>query len=248
MRRAPGLQLWADRTRAGPTRHQAELLLQAQAQRPLALGLALRDNAAHPWQPQRQTCLYGDRRLCTIAGIALTAPAPEGEPTVAPDAQAQHHLLQCRGPIFVRALGRTGGNRGRLRVGLLGGRRCEVFRGPRQGKCRRLLMEPQGREGLHLERFERAGPEHLVQVRRTQRIEQLPETVILQGLARAPRLQERQPATLFQPLPDLLPRRGPSPDGQHERFSPPTARHHVIRRGRQQRVEHCRPLQFAQPA
>lgn len=143
------------------------MLLQAHAHRPLAIGLAIRANAAHLCQPQRETCLYGARRLYTSAGIAITEPETAGESTVAPDAQAQPHLLQFRVPIFVLAMGRTRGNRCRLRVGRLEVRRCVVFIGPLEGDGRRILMEPKCRNGTHLECFERTGAAHLVQVRST---------------------------------------------------------------------------------
>jgi hypothetical protein len=176
--------------------------------------------------------------------MAIAEPETEGETTVPPDAKAQPPLLEFRMPILVIARGRTGGNRSSRRDR----RRWEGVIGPVQGHCRRILMAPERREGIHVERFEGEGLEHLVQVWGKQRSEQLAEAISIQGRALEPGLQAWQHATLCQPLSSLVQRLRPSQEGKPAGFYPPTARHNVVGMGRKPLVAHRRHLQLSPQA
>ena len=76
-------------------------------------------------------------------------------------------------PIFAVPIGRPRRDRSFPQVGLL-------LIGPIQGNCRRILMKPRGREGIDLQGVECDRPKHAVEMRGKQRIEDLPQPVIME--------------------------------------------------------------------
>ena len=100
---------------------------------------------------------------------ALTAP-PE----------TQEHLLESIMAILAMPVRRPGGSRG-LRL---------VFIRAIEGERRRILMEPGGREGLDLQGVEGDSTKHAVELGGTQRLEELPQPVIMERGAGQARLKE----------------------------------------------------------
>lgn len=54
-----------------------------------------------------------------------------------------------------------------------------LFISPLQGERCRILLEPGGREGIHLQGVERDRPKHAVELRGKQGIEELPQSLIM---------------------------------------------------------------------
>jgi hypothetical protein len=68
---APRFQLLAHRTGAWHEGHHAEPLLQAETQGPSTLGFPIRHDALDALQAEVEVLLYGERGLCTVAGISI---------------------------------------------------------------------------------------------------------------------------------------------------------------------------------
>jgi hypothetical protein len=113
--------------------------------------------------------------------MAIAEPQAERASTVSTDAETQQHLLELRVAIFVVSMDRAWGHRGGRRLCLLRHGLWVSCIGPIEGNRRRILMEPQRREGLESKAFERHGPKHLVQVGGKQRVQALAQTVIVAG-------------------------------------------------------------------
>lgn len=169
---APRLHLLAPRTRTRHQRDEPHALLQAQPQGTFTVGLTVRYNAAHPVEAERPTLLNGDGGLCAVAGIAIAHTEAEREAITA-HAETQKHLLEIITPIFAVPIGRPRWDRSFTQVGLL-------LIGPIQGNRRRILMKPRGREGIDLQGVEGARPKHAVELRGKQRLEDLPQPVIME--------------------------------------------------------------------
>jgi hypothetical protein len=63
--------------------------------------------------------------------------------------------------------------------------------GPIQGDRRRILMKPRGREGIDLQGVEGDRPKHAVEMRGKQRIEDLPQPIIMERGACEAGLEQR---------------------------------------------------------
>ena len=81
--------------------------------------------------------------------------------------------------IFAMPVSRPGCSRG-LRL---------VFIRAIEGERRRILVQPGGREGIDLQGIERDRPQHPVEMRRKQRLEDLPQPVIMERGALEPGLE-----------------------------------------------------------
>jgi hypothetical protein len=92
---------------------------------------------------------------------------------IATHAETQEHLLEIVMAVFAMPIGRAGWDKPCHRAGLL-------LIGPIQGDRCRILMEPWGREGIHLKGVECDGTKHAVEIGGKQRIENLSEAVIVQ--------------------------------------------------------------------
>jgi hypothetical protein len=99
-------------------------------------------------------------------------------------------LLEIITPIFAVPIGRTRRDRACALVRLL-------LIGSLQGDRRRILMEPGCRDGLDLQGVEGDSPKHTVQIRGKQRIQDLPQSVIMERGAREAGLEQRYHATLL---------------------------------------------------
>src|SRR5262249_60697451 len=94
--------------------------------------------------------------------------------------ETQEHLLEFMMAIFAMPVRRPGGSRG-LRL---------VCIRAIEGERRRILVQPGGRDGIDLQGSERDRPKHPVQMRRKQRLEDLPQPVIVERGACQARLKE----------------------------------------------------------
>ena len=86
-------------------------------------------------------------------------------------------------PVFAGPIGRTRRDRPFARAGLL-------LLGSIQGNRRRILMEPWCREGIDLQGVERDRAKHGVEIRGKQRIEELPQPVIMERFSREAGLEQ----------------------------------------------------------
>src|SRR5262245_61244514 len=75
-----------------------------------------------------------------------------------------------------------------------------------QGDRRRILMEPGGREGIALQGVEGDRPKHAVERCGKQRLEHLPQPVIMERGAREAGLEQGEHPALLQTCPHLLER------------------------------------------
>src|SRR5262245_27829886 len=90
------------------------MLLQAQAEGALTVGLTTGHNATHTVESERHTLLNRRGGLCAVTGIAIPHAQAEREAiTVHP--KTQEHLLEIIMPIFAMPIGRPRGD-GALRT------------------------------------------------------------------------------------------------------------------------------------
>jgi hypothetical protein len=194
---APRLYLLAHRTGARDEREQAHVLLQAQPQRALTVGLAVRDNATHPVEAERHTLLNRHGGLWAVTGMAVAHAQAERE-AITVHAETQEHLLAIIMPIFAMPIGRTWGDRALRTVGVRGTGVLPFLIGPIERDRGRVLMEPGGWNGIHLQGMQCHSPKHPVQMGRKQGIEDLAQPVIVQRRGGQARLQEGQHPSLLQ--------------------------------------------------
>jgi len=107
--------------------------------------------------------------------MAIAHPEAEWEALTA-HAETQQHLLEIITPIFAVPVSRPGRDRSFAPVSLL-------LIGPIQGDRRRILMKPRGREGIDLQGVEGDSPKYAVEMCGTQRIENLPQPIIMERSA-----------------------------------------------------------------
>jgi hypothetical protein len=157
----PRFQFLPDGTRAWDQRHEAHAAFAAQPEGSTTRGLAIRDDPAHPVQPQGQARLTRQGRFPPLTPIALPHTEAERDAAIPAHAEAQQHLFAVGPPVCALPRSRTGRSH---RFGFVGIRAIE-----RHG--RRLLMEPGRRHGIDRQRCEGQGAQDLVEIGGTQRIE-----------------------------------------------------------------------------
>jgi hypothetical protein len=118
-----------------------------------------------------------------------------------------------------------------------------VFVYPLEGHRRGVLMQPWGRDGLHLQRLERNRSKHTVEIRRQPRIEAVPSPVISERGPRSPRLKQCHHPALFQPSPDLVEGMIPIQNREDHGFDPTPTRDHRCRVRRDEAIDDCGDLQ-----
>ena len=104
-------------------------------------------------------------------------------------------------------------------------------------------MPPGCRDGIDLQGVEGERTKHRVEIGRTQRIEDMPSAVIMEGGTHEARLQQRHHATLFEPSPYRVEGMMPIQNREHQGFDPATTRELVCRVGRDEAVDHGGDLQ-----
>jgi hypothetical protein len=179
-------------------------------------------------KPETAALLDGERHLHTVARMPIPYAQTERQPAIATHPKTEQHLLEISTAIFAVSVRWSGGPR-RFRLVLIGAL---------EGKSRRVLMQPGGREGRDLERLERDRPKNPVEMGGTQRIEEVSSPVSMQRGTGSPRLQQRHHAPLCQPAPHLLEGMLAIEHGEHQGFDPTPTREPVRRMGREETVEH----------
>jgi hypothetical protein len=112
-------------------------------------------------------------------------------------AETQEDLLELIMPICAVPIGRTRQDRSVDRAGFL-------FIGSVESERRGVLRQPRGREGIDLQGVERDRTTHAVEMRGTQRSEDLPQPVIMERSAVEPGLEQGEHATVLQARPHRI--------------------------------------------
>jgi hypothetical protein len=105
------------------------------------------------------------------------------------------------------------------------------------------LVQPGGRHGMDLERFERDGAKHLMEIGGKQGIQDMPQAVIMERGPGSPWLQQVQHAPLFQPSPHFVEGMIPMQDREAQGLDPTPRREHMRRVGWHEIVDHRGDLQ-----
>src|SRR5438128_2459853 len=139
-------------------------MLEAHASRAATIGLTIRDDPPHPLQAQGQTLRNRHGGFHTIAAVAITHPEAQRYTAIPAHAKTEEHLFEVVTPVFAMPVRRPWGPWG-LRLLLI--RAIERNAGG-------ILMQPGRRDGIDLQRFERHSAEDMIEIRRKQRIEDVP--------------------------------------------------------------------------
>ena len=167
---APGFESLPDSARARDSRYEPDVVLQTQAQRAATLGLPLRHNPTHPLQAPGETRCNGHRGFHTITAVTITHTKAQGNTSISAHAKTEEDLFEVITPVFAMPVGRPRRPR-RLRFVLIG---------PIQGDRRRVLMQPGRGNRIDLQRFESDRTKDRVEIGRKQRIEDVPQAVIIE--------------------------------------------------------------------
>ena len=100
-------------------------------------------------------------------------------------------------------------------------------------------MEPWGRNGIDLQRFERHSAEHLVEVGRKQRIQHLPQAVIMQRHALQACLEQGEHPAFLETGSYLIQGMVSVKDREHQRLYPVPTGEHMGRMGWNQAIDDC---------
>jgi len=118
-----------------------------------------------------------------------------------------------------------------------------IFLRALEGKGGGGLMPPGRRHGIAVQRFERDGTQHPMEVGRTQRLQAMPQPIVMPRGSREPWLQPRHQAMLFQPFAYLVKRRVALEKRQHPGCDPTPTREHKRRVGGKEALKHGGHLQ-----
>jgi hypothetical protein len=149
-------------------------VFQTQSQGAATISLTIRYDPTHSVQAQRQTLFNGAWCFHTITAVAIPQANAQGYPSIPAYAETQQDLFEIGTPIFTMPIGRSG-----RPVSL---RFVLIDAIERNG--RRVLMQPGRRERIDLQGFESDGAKHGVEIGRKQRIEDVPQAVIIEGSTR----------------------------------------------------------------
>jgi hypothetical protein len=189
-------------------------VLQAQAQGPATRGLTSRHHPTHPRQASGQPRLKRPGGFHTSAAVAITSTEAPGDPASAAHAQTEEHRFAVVTTVCARPRGWP--------------RRPQCLRfvliGPIPGNRGGVLRQPGRRDGIHRQGVEGDRTKHRVEMGRTQRIAEVPHTVIVAGRTREARLQQRDPPPLFEPSPDLIKGLMPIQNREHQGVDPTPTR------------------------
>src|SRR5262249_4982342 len=175
--------------------------------------LPLRDDPTDPLQAPGQTLGNRPRPCYTIAAVAVADTAAPGDAAIPAHAKTEEPRFAIVPPVFARPVSRPRSPQ-RLRFVLIG---------PIAGKRGGALRPPRGRDGIDLQGLESHGTKLGVEMGRTQRIEAVPQPVIIAGGTGEPCLQQGPHPTLFEPSPDFREGMRPVQNRAHQGFdSTPT--------------------------
>jgi hypothetical protein len=166
--------------------------------------------------------------------MAIAQAHAQRYPAIPTHAETQQDLFEIVTTVFAMSIGRSGRPRRRLRV---------VCIRPIECNGRRILMEPRCRERIDLQRFEGDHTKHLVEIGGKQRIEDVPQAVIMERSPGEPRLQQRYHPALFQPFAHLVESMMPVQNREDQGFDPAATREPMCRMGRDETINECGNLQ-----
>jgi len=209
----PGFELLTHDACTRDEGDEIDLVLHTDTQGTATIGLTIGDDTTYPLQPQGQTLLNGYGGFHTIAAVAITHTEAEGDSAIPTHAQTEEALFEVVTTVLAMPISRR-----RSAWGL----RC-VLIGPIEGN-RRVLRQPGHRDGIDLQGFEGDRPTHRIEISRKQRIENVPQAVIIKCGTREPRLQQRHHPTLFEPFSHLIEGMMPIQNREHQGFNPTTTR------------------------
>jgi hypothetical protein len=169
---APHVQLLPHGTGARDQGDEPDTLFEASSEGAFPGGFTVRHNAAPPVESQRQPLCNGHWGLCAVTRIAIANAHTEWEP-ITTHTEAQKPLLEIIMAIRAVPISRPRWDQPFARAGFL-------LISPIQGERCRILMQPGGREGRHLQGVERDRPKHAVELRGKQGIEDLPQPIIME--------------------------------------------------------------------
>jgi hypothetical protein len=177
---SPGFQFLPDGTGARDQGHSAHTAFEAPPPCPATIRLTLRHDPAHPCQAQSPALRNGEWRFHTVTPGAIPPTNTQGQPASATHPETQEHLLAIASAGLAVPISRPGRS-GSLRLAL---------RRPLERHGRGVLRQPGCRAGVDLECLERQRTPHLSESGRTQRIEDVPQPVIMKREPRESRLQQ----------------------------------------------------------
>src|SRR5262249_27776093 len=178
---------------------------------------------------------HGGLSAVTDIAIAHAQAAWEALTTYA---ETQEHLLEIIMAIFAVPIRRTRWDWPLTPVGLL-------FIGPIEGDRRRILVQPGGRDGIDIEGMERDRPKHAVQRRRKQRLEDLPQPVIMERGARQARLEQGYHPAFLQTCSHLIEGMMAIQNRQEQRLDPTATGEDMGGGRRAEGIDECRHVEFA---
>jgi hypothetical protein len=214
--------------------HSAQALRQTHPEGAAPRRLTICHHPPDPLQAPGPPCLARPRRGHPLPPVTIPDAEAQGEASLPAHPQTEQHRL---------ASGTAGWARPRRGSGGFWGGRRFVLRGPRERHGRGVLRQPWGWHGLHLQGLERPRTTHVGAMRRQEGIAAVPHPVLLEGGTGSPRLQPREPAALFQPLPHLSAGLLASQHGEHQRCAPTPPRAPRRRMGRDEAIKHGGTLQ-----
>jgi hypothetical protein len=145
-------------------------MLETPAPRATTIRLTIRDDPTDPCQAQGPTRFNRHRGFYTIAAVPVADTEAQGYAAIPAHAQTEEHLFEVVTPVFAMSVGRPRSPR-HLRIILIG---------PLEGNRGGVLMQPRGRDGRALQGFESHCTKHGVEIGRKQRIEDVPQPVIIE--------------------------------------------------------------------
>src|SRR5262249_55415120 len=121
-------------------------------------------------QAQCQTLLNRERGFHTITAVAIPHSEAQGDAAISTDPETEEHLFEISTAVFAVSISRAG-----RRWDLRG-----ILIGAIEHNSRSVLMEPGRRNGIDLQRFESDRVKHRVEIGGKQRIEDVPQAVVME--------------------------------------------------------------------
>ena len=166
----PGFEFLPDSTRARDECDEIDLVLETYTQSTATIGLAIRDDATHPLQTQGQTLLNGYGGFHTIAAVAIAHTDTQRYASIPTHPETEEHLFEIVPPVFAMPVSRPGGSQCL---------RFVLIRAIEHNRCG-VLMQPRRRDAIDLQCFEGKSAKDAVEIGAKQRIEDVPQPVIME--------------------------------------------------------------------
>jgi hypothetical protein len=183
----PGFECLPDGTGARDSREEGNFMLETHAQRAATLRLPLRHDPTDPLHAHGHALGKRHRGFSTSAAVAVADTKAQGDATIPAHAQTAEHLCEVVPPVLALPVGRPRSPR----------HLWFVLIDPLEGHRGGVLRQPRCRDRRDLQGFESHCTKHGVAMGRTQRIEEVPQPVIMEGGTCEPRLQQRHHTTAY---------------------------------------------------